>query len=187
MTARGRRQTYVALLRGVNLGARNKVAMPALRALFEELGAEDVETYVQSGNVVYRSPSAAAAASAETIEAALSDRLGVTSPVLLRSTKQLLAVVKDNPFAERAGDPKHLHVTFLAEAPARTAVRALDPERFAPDELSLVRREVYLHCPNGYGRTKLTNAYFEKQLGVIATTRNWRTVTTLGELANARS
>jgi uncharacterized protein (DUF1697 family) len=94
-------------------------------------------------------------------------------------------VLGGNPFVKGKKDPTKLHVTFLAENPARAKVSKLDPERAEPDEFRVVGRQVYLHCPNGYGRSKLTNAYFEKQLGVPATTRNWRTVTKLGELTSS--
>jgi uncharacterized protein (DUF1697 family) len=179
----GRRNTYVALLRGINLGARNKVSMQDLRALFESLGADDVTTYVQSGNVVFRSADPAANLAPE-IQRRIQRDLGLDVKVLLRTRAQLAKVVSANPFARGKRDTSMLHVTFLDEKPERARVGALDPERFAPDELRVLGREVYLHCPNGYGRSKLSNAYFEKQLGVAATTRNWKTVTALGELAS---
>lgn len=169
--------TYVALLRGINLGARNKVAMVDLKALFAALGAEDVVTYVQSGNVVF----AAAGDLAEAAERRIRSDLGLDVKVLTRTAKELARVEARNPFAGR--DAKSLHVTFLADKPDRARARGLDPKRFEPDEFRVVGREVYLHCPNGYGRSKLTNAYFEKELGVAATTRNWRTVTSLAGLA----
>lgn len=173
--------TFVALLRGINLGARNKIAMADLRDLLETIGAEDVTTYVQSGNVVFRS----ASRSAETLERAIEKRikadLGLEVAVLVRTKAQLAALVDGNPF----GDPKTVHVTFLAEKPAAARVRKLDPERSPGDEFRVVGREVYLRCPNGYGPSKLSNSYFEKQLGVAATTRNWRTVTKLAELASS--
>ena len=174
--------TYVALLRAINLGSRNKVSMGELRALFAGLGFEDVETYVQSGNLVFKASGGAA-----DVTAAIADRirgeLGLDVAVLLRSGAQIAKVVAGNPFAK--ADPAMLHVTFLAEKPAAASVRGLDPGRSEPDEFRLVGREVYLRCPNGYGRSKLTNAYFEKALAVPATTRNWRTVTKLAELARA--
>ena len=175
---------YVALLRAINLGSRNKVSMSDLRALFAALGFEDVSTYVQSGNVVFK-----ASGNADDLTAAIEDRvrsdLGLGVRVLVRTGAQLAKVVDGNPFAARDADPAGLHVTFLAEKPSAAAVRGLDPARSDPDEFRVAGREVYLLCPNGYGRSKLTNAYFEKQLGVAATTRNWRTVTKLAELARA--
>jgi uncharacterized protein (DUF1697 family) len=160
--------------------------MADLRALFEALEAEDVETYVQSGNVVYRSASGGPASSEQAIRQELSRQLGLDVAVLLRTKAQLAKVVSANPLAE-GSEPVQLHVTFLAERPAPARVRALDPERSAPDVFRVAGREVYLRCPNGYGRSKLSNAFFEQQLGVAATTRNWRTVTTLAELASSRS
>lgn len=174
--------TYAALLRGINLGARNKVAMADLRALFEELGAADVATYLQSGNVVFRS-AARRNELAAAVEDGLRRDLGVDVKVLLRTRKELGRVVGGNPFAKR--DAKALHVTFLDAKPNAARVKGLDPRRSEPDEFHVVGQEVYLHCPHGYGRSKLSNAYFEKELGVPATTRNWKTVTALAELATA--
>ena len=175
---------YVALLRGINLGARNKIGMADLRALFENLEAEDVETYVQSGNVVFRSRTARDELGRR-IERRISSELGLEIKVLLRTSAELAKLVAGNPFAKRQSDPVKLHVTFLADTPAPARVRALDRTQFEPDEFRVAGREVYLHTPNGYGRSKLSNAYFETQLGVAATTRNWKTVTALADLAQA--
>jgi uncharacterized protein (DUF1697 family) len=176
-----RPKTYVALLRGINLGSKKRISMPDLRALFTSLGGEDVTTYVQSGNVVFRS-----AEGSEKLIAAIERRirrdLGQTVTVLLRTKPQLAKAVAGNPFAKRVQDPTKLHVTFLAETPNRSRVRRLDAKHGEPDEFRVVGREVYLHCPNGYGRSKLTNAYFEQGLGLAATTRSWKSVTKLAEL-----
>jgi uncharacterized protein (DUF1697 family) len=177
----GRRQTWVALLRGINLGARNRISMPDLRQLFADLGAEDVTTYVQSGNVVFHS-SGSGAGLTRKIEAEIQRRLGLEVAVLLRTQSQLKKLVDGSEFAERESDPAKLHVTFLEARPERSRVRALEEKSFEPDEFHVAGDAVYLYCPNGYGRSKLSNAFFEKQLGVAATTRNWRTVTALAEL-----
>jgi uncharacterized protein (DUF1697 family) len=173
----------VALLRGINLGSRNKIAMGDLRAAFEALGAQDVQTYVQSGNVVF-DPGAGTRPTAAALEERVAQDVGVRAPVLLRSAAELAEIVAENPFLARGADPAALHVTFLAEAPAAELVEALDPQVGAPDELAVRSREVYVHCPGGYGRTKLTNAFLERRLRVVATTRNWRTVTALRDLAD---
>ena len=178
--------TYVALLRGVNLGARNKVSMADLRTLIESLGAEDVQTYVQSGNVVFKSRVRSAAKLAGDIERQISGELGLEIRVVLRTDKQLARIVAGNPFAASQSEGTKLHVTFLAEAPKPSLTRALEPEAFEPDEFQVKGREVYLHTPKGYGRSKLSNAYFEKQLGVAGTTRNWNTVTKLAALASGK-
>jgi uncharacterized protein (DUF1697 family) len=180
-----RLKTYVALLRGINLGARNKVSMADLRALFLALESEDVKTYVQSGNVVFKSPVGSAAELSRAIEKRIDRDLGLRVTVLVRTPAQLEKLRAGNPFARNEKDPIKLHVTFLAETPGRDRVRKLEQTEAGPDAFRVVGREIYLHCPNGYGRSKLSNAYFEKQLDVAATTRNWKTVTKLAELAGA--
>jgi uncharacterized protein (DUF1697 family) len=176
-------QTYAALLRGVNLGARNKVSMAELRALFAALGADDVVTYVQSGNVVFRS-GVGRAELRRAIERRIQRDLALDVTVVLRAKAELAKLVAGNPFAGRGREPK-LHVTFLAETPTRARVRELERAASRSDEFRVVGKHVFLHLPGGYGRSKLSNAFFEKQLGVAATTRNWNTVTKLAELAGA--
>jgi uncharacterized protein (DUF1697 family) len=158
--------------------------MPDLRALVATLGAEDVATYVQSGNVIFTSADGPGKLT-DAIEKRVRRDLGLSVIVLLRTRPQLAKVLAGNPFAKDGREPAKLHVTFLAEKPVRARVHELDPQRAEPDEFRVVGKEIYLHCPNGYGRSKLTNAYFEKELGVAATTRNWKTVTKLAELASA--
>ena len=142
----------------------------------------DVSTYVQSGNVVFESPDTAGAL-VGAIERGITSAFGLQVAVLVRSTRELAKVVATNPFVAQGADPAHLHVTFLVEKPEPARVRDLPARALAPEQLAVRGREVYLHLPNGYGRTKLNNAFVEKQLGVTGTTRNWRTVTTLADLA----
>ena len=177
-------KTYVALLRGINLGSQKRVSMADLRALFEDLGAQDVATYLQSGNVVFGSPDRAERLTGA-IERRIRRELGLSVTVLVLTRAQLARVLGGNPFAQAGKPPATLHVTFLADKPPRGKVSKLDSEHGRPDEFRVVGRHVYLHCPNGYGKSKLTNAYFEQQLGVAATTRNWKTVTKLGELSSS--
>jgi len=174
-------RSYAALLRAVNLGALNKVSMGDLRALFEALGYEDVATYVQSGNVVFKGRGDAASLT-RAIERRIERELGLPIAVILRSKTQLARIASNNPFVRHETDPTRLHVTFLTDTPPRPAARELHAGDFAPDALHVKGKEVYLHTPRGYGRTKLSGAFFEKRLGVVATTRNWRTVTKLAEL-----
>ncbi len=174
---------YVALVRGVNLGARNRLAMADLRRVVEDVGGRDVQTYVQSGNAVFRS--SAGRAKLERELASGLGGLGLECPVIVRTARQLGALAAGNPFARPRRDPLTLHVTFLAAKPARERMRRLAAGDFAPDELHVAGTDVYLHCPNGYGRSTLSNAFLERQLGVPATTRNWRTVTALAELSES--
>ena len=173
-------KTYAALLRGVNVG-KNKLAMPDLRALLTDLGAQDVRTYLQSGNAVFGHATNDVTDLAQSIEYGLA-RLGVSSKVLLRTGSELSGVLAGNPYLERESDPTKLHVTFLAEAPAADRAQRLQAPAGETADFSIAGKEVYLHCPDGYGRTKLTINFFESRLGTVATTRNWRTVTALTEL-----
>jgi uncharacterized protein (DUF1697 family) len=171
---------YIALLRAINLAGHNRISMAELRDMFTSIGAEQVTTYLQSGNVVFDASDGAKHVAAAA-EAEISTRLGLDIAVLLRTRKQLAGIVAANPFASR--EVSRLHLTFLQEPAPASRVRALDPSVGAPDEFQVHGREIYLHLPGGYGRSKLSNAYFEKQLGVVATTRNWKTVSTLADLA----
>jgi len=174
--------TYVALLRGINVGGRTQLAMDDLRQRFVDLGHADVRTYLRTGNVIFRSDGRSQA-SAAAIEERIARDLGMRVTVLLRTAADLEAIVAGSPFLEGGRDASKLHVTFLADAPAKERPARLDTRQAAPDEAEIVGREVYLHCPNGYGRTKLSNAFLERHLGVAATTRTWRTVTSLRDLA----
>jgi uncharacterized protein (DUF1697 family) len=158
--------------------------MAELRQEFGEMDFDDVQTYIQSGNVIFRSPRPAARLAAE-IEARLQRTFAAGITVLLRTPDQLRSVVAHNPLVGSSKDESKLHVTFLAEAPASARGVSLDGASFLPDEFRILGREVYLHCPNGYGKTKLNNAFFERSLGVAATTRNWKTVTTLADMSAA--
>jgi uncharacterized protein (DUF1697 family) len=175
--------SYVSLLRGINVSGRNRIAMADLRALFEAHGHHDVTTYVQSGNVVSRSSTRGAGAVARAIQRAIADDLGLDVTVLVRTPAELHRILEGNPFLGPGADVAKLHVTFLGEPAAATRAAALDGGAFAPDRFAVHGREVYVHCPDGYGRTKINNTFFERKLGVTATTRNWNTVTQLAELA----
>jgi len=176
--------TYVALLRGINVSGRNKIAMAELRALVESLGSTGVQTYIQSGNVVLDTAKRSAAQVADAITGAIAQELGLDVAVIVRTAAEIDTVLTANPLLARGADPSKSHVTFLAGKPAASAVRALADVDRTPDEFAVVGREVFVHCPNGYGATKLNNTFFEKRLGVAATTRNWRTVQTLDKLAH---
>jgi uncharacterized protein (DUF1697 family) len=163
------------MLRGVNV-AGNKLAMSDLVRVVESLGGREIETYLQSGNVVYDGPK-------KRLEQALLDEVGVRSPVIVRAAAQLASVVDGKPFA---ADGKAVSVTFLAAKPAKVAVAGVDPAVYGDDEFRVVGDEIYLYTPGGYGRSKLHNAFWERKLGTTATTRNWNTVLALAELTAKR-
>jgi len=170
---------FVALLRGINLGRKNKIPMGELKSSLASLGYEDVVTYIQSGNVVFRSPTDDVGDIAGAIEREIAEAFGVSAAVLLRTPAELKAIARRNPFVGGEADLSKLHVVFLNDAPTADAVAQLDPERSPPDEFSLRGREIYLHLPKGSARSKLTVDYFERRLAVVATARNWKTLTKL--------
>jgi uncharacterized protein (DUF1697 family) len=175
--------TYVAFIRGINVGRHKRVSMADVRNAFAAAGAKDASTYLQSGNVVFTS-SEKRERLGPRLEKELKRGLGIDVSVVVRSATELKRIVARNPFPEERDD-RRLHVAFLDRAAPRRHVGRLDGDRVAPDEFQVRARDVYLHYPNGYGHSKLTNDYLEKQLGVRSTMRNWRTVTALAEKASA--
>ena len=174
--------SYVALLRGINVGSHNRISMPDLRELVTATGAEDVRTYVQSGNVVFQSADKAAAVE-QAIEKAIKTELGLDVAVMVRTDKQLAKVIKANPFPKQP-DHKRLLVMFLGEKPKAANVKRLAEAATGPEEFEVLGNEVYMHYPEGYGRSKFGGMWVEKQLAVPGTARNWRSVTTLAEMAS---
>jgi uncharacterized protein (DUF1697 family) len=176
--------TYVALLRGINVGGKNQVPMPALRATVESLGHEDVQTYIQSGNVVFKSRSRSVPRITSALQTAVAKEFDLPVSVVVRTPRELERAAGANPYLAAGADPSSLHVVFLGSSPTKASVKALDPDRSPPDEFAVGHAEVYLHCPHGIGRSKLTVDYFERTLGGPATIRNWKTVTKLLELVS---
>ena len=173
---------YVALLRGINVGGKNILPMKEFAAIFEKAGCGEVRTYIQSGNVVFACPASAVKTLPEKITLAIEKRFGFRAPIVVRSADELRTVLRDNPFLKKVDDHRWLHVYFLADAPEVKAVATLDPARSAPDAFHVSGREIYLHAPNGMGRSKLTNAYFDSKLATVSTARNWATVQKLLEM-----
>jgi uncharacterized protein (DUF1697 family) len=174
--------TYVALLRGINVGGKNKILMKDLSAIFVEAGCKNVRTFIQSGNVIFDSSAKLSARVPGLIAARITDSFGYKTPVVMRSMAELGDVVSMNPFLNAGASQDSLHVLFLADVPAAGKVEALDPHRSPPDEYIVRGREVYFRLSNSAADTKLTNAYFDSKLTTTSTGRNWRTVTKLLEL-----
>jgi uncharacterized protein (DUF1697 family) len=176
--------TYIALLRGINVGGHKIVKMDQLRKAFEGMGCADVATYVQSGNVVFKTSAKTAQDVAKSIEDMLLREFSMSIPVVVRTSAEIAAVLKNNPFLQESGiDTSRLHVTFLSQAPQKAALKGLDAIAAGADRFHCRGQEIYLHCPNGIGGTKLSINAFEKVLSVVATTRNWNTVSKLCEMS----
>jgi len=177
-------KTYISLLRGINVSGQKKIRMAELRSLYEALGLVRVESYLQSGNVVFDSDEPDGAKLAGLIEAEIEQTFGYSVPVLVRTPADFRRIIESNPFAgDRNEDPARLYVTFLYQLPAGEQWRKLASPTGTADEFVIGEQEIFLFCPNGYGRTKLSNNFFEKKLGVPATTRNWKTVNALYQMA----
>ncbi len=176
---------YVAMLRGINVGGQKIVKMENLRSSFEALGFRRVRTYVQSGNVIFEASKTSPDHLSKNIEEKILRDYGFSVPLVLRTSDEMKKIVNHNPFLKEKGiDDSKLHVTFLSELPAEATLRELDALRSLPDQFRMRSREVYLYCPNGYGRSKLSNSAFEELLSVEATTRNWKTVNTLAKISS---
>lgn len=175
--------TYIALLRGINVGGRNRLTMADLRAVLADLGHADVRTYVQSGNAVFTSTRADPEAIGTELTRRLSDDFDVTPTVMVRSAEDLATIVDANPYADEGNDePTTVHVAFLSDQPDDTDF-AVDADDHAPERFSVGDRVLYLHLPDGMGRSRLAIELDRRRGDVEMTVRNWRTVTKLHEMA----
>lgn len=177
--------TYITLLRAINLGAHNRMAMSDLRAMLGRLGLGDPQTLLLSGNAVFKSTTSSSAKLERQLEAASTRHLGVTTDYFVRSAKEWQGIITANPFPKQAkSDPGHLLMMCLRDAPTAAAVNALRGAIKGREVVEAGGRHAYFHYPDGVGRSKLTTAVIEKQLGTRGTARNWNTVLKLGELSS---
>lgn len=174
---------YVALLRGINLGPRNRIAMPELREALEDAGFEDVRTHLQSGNVVLES-TAKPETVARKCEKVIKERFGLEIPVVVRTRAELAKVVKRNPLGKVATDPRRYQVSFLSSKLPAKVVRELEEVAAESEQVVAIGREVYAWHPKTIARSKLWTKLAGKGLGVNATARNWATVEALLALAD---
>ncbi len=174
---------YVALLRGINIGAKKRIAMTDLKALVEDLGHDDVATYVNSGNVAFSTTDDWDNRElGRTITAALASHHGLAVPVVVRSGEELARIVAGNPWPEHAVSHKTLHVSFLDAEPEPALVEALLHAERGDDDYRVIGDNVYLHYPNGMSGAVFMVNGLDQALGVTATSRNWRTVLKLAEM-----
>jgi uncharacterized protein (DUF1697 family) len=175
--------TSIALLRGINVGGKNTVRMAGLTALLQSLHFTNVRSYLQSGNIVLDHDRAGPHAVSRAIEQAINRKFHLDVTVIVRTAEELRSLVAGNPLLDTPKiDKEKLHVTFLKDAPQKPDLSYFEAVKDAQEQLRIKGKEVFLYCPNGYGRSKLSNQAFEKKLGVTATTRNWKTVNALAEM-----
>jgi len=172
--------TLVTMLRGINVGGQKKLSMETLREIFKGFGFTNIRTYVQSGNVVFESPVQEPSLLTESIETRIEHTCGFHVEVFIRQAQELKRILAGNPFLnDRHEDPSKLHVTFLYRPPTKSLWSQLTISANTVDEFARGELAIYLFGPNGYGKTKLSNSYFERKLGMPLTTRNWNTVNAL--------
>jgi uncharacterized protein (DUF1697 family) len=176
---------HIALLRGINVGGKNKLPMKDLVAMFTAAGCADVQSYIQSGNVVFGAKPALAARVPALVGAAIEARFHFRPPLVLRTAAELMQAARANPYLRAGVDEAWLHLAFLADRPTAAHVAGLDPGRSPPDAFTVRGRDVYLHLPNGVAKSKLTNAWFDSRLQTVSTIRNWRTVLELVAMVRA--
>jgi uncharacterized protein (DUF1697 family) len=178
--------TYISMLRGINVSGHNMISMPDLIKLYESLDFQNVVTYVQSGNVIFDSTIKDIPKLSSQIESHIKKTFNFSVPVIIRHKDDLRLIISGNPFIKRKKEPINLYVTFLQSTPPPFDFKTLPPSTNSSDEFIIKNKEIFLFCPNGYGRTKLNNNFFEKKLNLNATTRNWNSVNALFKLASER-
>ncbi len=173
--------TYISLLRGINVSGQKKILMADLKSLYEDLGFKNVQTYIQSGNVVFDFKEKKADQIQQMIFDKIQAHYGFDVPNLILTPNQIITALKDNPYQ----DIEKMYFVFLAKTPSQENIDLLNTFSFDNEFYELKNNVIYFHCPDGYGRAKLNNNFFEKKLKVSATTRNLRTVKKLLEMTNS--
>ncbi len=176
---------YVSILRGINVSGQKKIKMTDLKSLYASLGFQDVITYIQSGNVIFTTDSNNKTELKEKIEKAIEEKYAFRVPVVIRTHREISDIIDNNPLGpiDLVKDGTRVLLTFLSSQPSQDRISELQHHVAAPEQLFVTKKEVYLYCPNGYGKSKLSNTFLEKKLGVRATTRNWKSVLKLYELS----
>lgn len=176
---------YIAVLRGINVSGHHIIKMETLKQAFQSLGFQRVSTYIQSGNIVFHSDITDVMIIASKIKEIMQRDFGYNVTCLVIHSDQLNSIINQNPLlADLYKDESYFHVTLLSEKPKLMDITALVNKKQPDEEIFLIDRAVYLYCPYGYGKTKLTNNLIESKLNVAATTRNWKTLQALLKIAS---
>ena len=172
--------TYISILRGINVGGHKSIRMNDLKAFYEELNFLNVRTYIQSGNVIFESGETDYKILASEINKKIMDKYNFDVQIIIRTNREMLEIFNKNPYLnDKAKEIGKIYITFLSDYPCPDYIKKISEYNFAPDEFIISGREVFVYCPNSYGKTKLTNTFFENKLKVYATTRNINTVNEL--------
>ncbi len=179
--------TSVALLRGINVSGQRMINMKELKALFLKAGFLNVMTYIQSGNIVFGSEETSTKKLEKTVADMIKNHYGFDVPVLVLKEEDIEKIIKNNPYLDGKKDIVKLHVTLLERTPEAKLIATTRDEKFQSDEFTIDGTNIYLYCPDGYGMTKFSTMFFEKKLGVTATTRNWKTILELARLGTIKA
>ena len=176
---------FIALLRGINVSGQKQIKMSDLKILFEELNFTNVQTYIQSGNVIFSAKEKSIQKLEDKIASGIKRKFDFNVQVVVITPEEIEYVLKSNPFIKRKKDADKLYVTFLGNNPSDENIKRLNNIDYSPEEYIIDGRYIYLFVPNGYGKAKLNNNFFENKLKVSATTRNWKSVNQLFELSKS--
>ncbi len=178
--------TYIAILRGINVGGRRKILMADLSSLFQGLGFANIQTYIQSGNVVFETNSKADnVALSNRIEQSISKTFGFEVPVIIRTDDEIEQAISNNPFLINKAEVEGFFLTFLKDVPSSKKLESIKSFDFSPDKFEVIGKDIFGFCAGNYHKTKLSNQFFESKLKVSATTRIWKTANKLVEMANS--
>lgn len=173
---------FVSLLRGINVSGQRKIKMSELKTLFEKTGFQNVETYIQSGNVIFSTKETSGEKLSIKISSAIKKQFGFAVQVIIITPGEIEKALKSNPFVKKKKNTDKLYVIFLSEIPSKVSVNNLNRNDYLPEEFVIDGSCIYLFVPNGYGKAKLNNNFFENKLKVFGTTRNLKTLNALLEL-----
>lgn len=176
--------TYISILRGINVSGKNILKMEALRKMYENLGFQKVQTYIQSGNVVFQAKEFTNHLLASNLTFEIQNKFGLDIPVIVINIKELQSILQENPFLrDPEKDSSFFHITFFSEKLQDFDLSFFEEKKHIEEAFHFKNKTLYLYCPLGYGQTKLTNSFLEKKLNVRATTRNWKTANALLKIA----
>jgi uncharacterized protein (DUF1697 family) len=177
-------QTYISILRGINVSGHRMIKMDALKKMCSDLKFENVRTYIQSGNIIFQSKMADTQKISNAIKTTIEKVFGFDVPVLTLTPVEWKDVIRANPFLnDPSKDPSFFHITFLSDKPTKQAIEQLKQVDVKNDQYEIINKAIYLYCPNSYSNSKLTNNLFENKLKVTATTRNWKTTNEIYTIA----
>ncbi len=177
-------KTYISLLRGINVSGQKLIKMDTLKIMYQNLGFKNIQSYVQSGNIIFSAIVTDIKKLEHKISVQIKKEFDFEVPVIVLTIEQLENIIKHNPFAtNKQKDISFLHVSFLADKPTAPDKLIIEAKKQENEDIEFAENAIYLYCPNGYGNTKLNNIFLETKLKVKATTRNWKTVNAILRLA----